>query len=188
MEHWEDWQITFLHGTFVIWPPAEVREIVNAQREEYDPVSQSRIGAHITVTQPLEDELSGSQWDRISRILEGFEPFTIQYGPLKSFLPYPCIWYDIQPARAVLEIREALHQTGLFNLRDGYIEEFIPHMTITEGESGPEVTHSLLDRLQRESQSGSFRCEELVLFVPDSEFSFSLTRTIPLGKRPRFPG
>ncbi len=50
MDHWEEWQKVCQHGTMVIWPPAEVREIVSHQREKYDPVSASFCGAHITLT------------------------------------------------------------------------------------------------------------------------------------------
>ncbi len=61
MDHWEEWQKVYQYGTRVIWPPAEVREIVNHQREKYDPVSASFCGAHITLTQPLLNPLSDAE-------------------------------------------------------------------------------------------------------------------------------
>jgi 2'-5' RNA ligase len=154
---------------------------VDKQRESYDPISQSYIGAHITVTQPFLRTPTEADWDVCVRSLEKIQPFEIRYGPLKSFLPYPCIWYDVQPAEIVLDIREALHQTGLFNLQEGYIEDFIPHMTITEGQSGPEVTTALMEELQAESKTGSFLCEELVLSAPGQDFRFSKRNSISLG-------
>lgn len=180
MEGWPDWGKRFQPGLFIILPPLEVRSIIDAQREAYDPLSRSYIGAHITVSQPFLRTPTESEWDHCLKVVRAFQPFEIQYGPLKSFLPYPCIWYDVQPAERVLELRTTLHQTGLFNLEEGYIEDFIPHLTITEGLSGPEVTDELLDQLQSESQPGSFLCQQLVLAVPDQKFHFRLSRTIPL--------
>jgi 2'-5' RNA ligase len=179
MDNWPIWGKRFQPGLFIIQPPEDVSSIVNGQRKMYDPLSQSYIGAHITVTQPFLKEPTTSEWDLLGGILKEFLPFEIHYGPLKSFLPYPCIWYEIQPAVKILKIRSALHQTGLFNLQEGYIEDFIPHMTITEGQSGPEVTTVLLDKLQKESQPGSFLCEELTLSKPDQDFHFSPVRKIP---------
>lgn len=181
MDRWPAWGQRFQPGLFIIQPPEDVCAVVNAQRNAYDPLSQSYIGAHITVTQPLSKTPSESEWDLLEQILGNLQPFMIHYGPLKTFLPYPCIWYAVQPAERILAIREALHQTGLFNLGEGYIADFIPHMTITEGQSGPEVTTELLEKLQNESQSGSFLCEELVLAVPDRYFNFSPQRRISLG-------
>jgi len=180
MDHWPDWGKHYQHGLFIIQPPEDIRAIVDAQRETYDPLSYSYVGSHITVTQPLLDKPSEKDWERLLQALENIQPFLITYGPIKSFLPYPCIWYDIQPAERVLEIRSALHQTGLFNLEEGYIEDFIPHMTITEEQSGPKVTLELLDQIQEESQPGSFLCEELIFSAPDQNFHFSPINRISL--------
>ena len=179
MDRWPEWGKPYKPGLFIIQPPVDVSVIVNAQRKKYDPLSQSYIGAHITVTQPFLKEPSESDWDLLRGILKELLPFEIQYGPVKSFLPYPCIWYDVQPGERVLKIRDTVHQTGLFNLKDGFIEDFIPHMTITEGQSGPDVTTDLLKKLQKESQEGSFLCENLVLSAPDQDFHFSPGRIIP---------
>ena len=105
MDHWEEWQKVYLHGTFVIWPPDDVREIINRQRYEYDPKSASICETHITLTQPLLKPLSKEDWNRIQEISSNIIPFEIQYGPLKSFLPYPCIWYEIQPVKIILDLR-----------------------------------------------------------------------------------
>jgi Holliday junction DNA helicase RuvB subunit len=128
------------------------------------------------------ESIAASLSEERGTVEDVLEPFLIHYGPLKSFLPYPCIWYDIQPSGRVLAVREALHDTGFFNLRQGYIEDFIPHLTITEGESGPEVNQSLLDQLQSESSSGSFLCQEVSYFVPDQDFHFTVQRGLVLGK------
>jgi len=181
MEHWKDWQKAYQFGTIVIWPPDEVRKRVNSQRETYDPVSQSFCETHITVTQPLIKNLSNDEWDQVQRIIKGFDSLKINYGPLNSFLPYPCIWYEIEPAEKVLDIRHALHKIGFFSLTLKYTEGFIPHMTITEGQSGPPVDESLLELLQGESESGSFQCKELTFIKPDEWVRFQVKRTLSLG-------
>jgi 2'-5' RNA ligase len=182
VDDWEEWQKPYEFGTIVIWPPDEVRGIVNLQRERYDPVSQSYCETHITVTQPLVKRLDQDEWDGLLNLLASYESFEITYGPLKSFLPYPCIWYAIQPVERVLELREALHLTGYFNSAMKHPENFIPHMTITEGQSGPTVDEALFELLQSESRDGVFQCDGLSYIVPDRQFRFHVERFLPLFK------
>ncbi|MFW9941044.1 MAG: 2'-5' RNA ligase family protein [Candidatus Thorarchaeota archaeon] len=172
MEKWDEWQKVYLHGTLVIWPPEEVREIVNHQRKVYDPKSAATCETHITLTQPLLNPLVEKDLDMIRKIVGRFKTFDINYGPLKSFLPYPCIWYEIQPVEKILAIREALHKTKIFNLSLKHTDDFIPHMTITEGLSGPEVNEALLEQLKLESYSGTFKCRDVTLIIPDEKFHF----------------
>jgi 2'-5' RNA ligase len=178
---WKNWQRRYLHGVFLILPPHEIRQWVNNQREQYDPASAAICEAHISVTQPLIKPISERDQNLIVDSVRSQGPFKIHVGPLKSFLPYPCIWYEIQPVESILRIRSALHGTGLFNLVDGYIEDFVPHMTITEGQSGPEVNLDLLEQLQPQSPSGSFICSGLSLMVPDRNFHFYSKGYLPLG-------
>jgi 2'-5' RNA ligase len=185
MDNWEDWQKLYQFGTIVIWPPDEVRKVVNSQRQAFDPVSQSYCEAHITVTQPLIRDIKDDEWNQILNILNDFDCFEIKYGPLNSFLPYPCIWYEIEPREKVLEIRHALHNTGYFNLKMSHTDDFIPHMTITEGISGPTVDEKLLERLQEIIRSGSFSCNDLAYIVHNEKFSFGVKTALPL-KRYRY--
>ncbi len=182
MDHWEEWQKVYQHGIMVIWPPDEIRKIINAKREAYDPVSASFCGAHITLTQPLLNTLSDAEWGNIQDILGRFPPFEIQYGPTKSFLPYPCIWHEIQPEEKILDLRHALHQTGYFNLSLEHTDDFIPHMTITEGLSGPPVDEELLTILQEQSSQGSFICQDAAYIVPDESFYFGVVKRLALGR------
>ena len=180
MDSRQDWQKPYQFGTIVIWPPDEVRVVVNNQREENDPLSQSYCEAHITVTQPLLKNLSESEWNQVLSVVKDFRSFQINFGPLNSFLPYPCIWYEIEPRERILELRRALHLTGFFNLTLPHTEGFIPHMTVTEGISGPTVDGNLLKQLQKESRQGSFFCQGLAYIVPDQRFCFKEIRTLPL--------
>jgi 2'-5' RNA ligase len=181
MAAWEEWQRPYRFGTIVIRPPDEVRETVNSQRAEYDPVSQAYCQAHISVTQPLSRPLDGEEWRQVSELLLAHEPFEIRFGPVNSFLPYPCIWYEIHPAEKILAIRSDLHQTGFFNLAMKHPKDFIPHMTVTEGLSGPAVDQGLLERIGTESSKGSFLCEELAYIVPNEAFRFEVASTFPLS-------
>jgi 2'-5' RNA ligase len=181
MDSWDDWQKPYKFGTLVIWPPDELREIVNLQRERIDPVSWSYCETHISVTQPLRSFLDDEGWDRLKIIISSIGSFEISYGPLNTFLPYPCIWYEIKPAEKVLKLRNVLHQTGYFNLDMKHPQNFIPHMTITEGLSGPKVDENLFHMLQRESGNGSFLCEGILYIVPDNDFRFQVKRFLPLS-------
>ena len=181
MNSWEDWQKPYGFGTLVIWPPDALREIVNSQREQTDPVSASYCEAHISVTQPLRGYPGSEEWKRLDSILSRIESFEISYGPINTFLPYPCILYDVQPTEKVLEIRNLLHQTGLFNLDMKHPQNFIPHMTITEGLSGPEVDENLFQLLQEESGKGIFQCKGLSYIVPDENFRFWVKKFLPLS-------
>jgi len=185
MESWEDWQKPYQYGTLVIWPPDEVREVVNSQRERYDPVSQSYCEAHISVTQPLKNLLNDEAWKRIGKALLEFVSFEITYGPLNSFLPYPCIWYEVNPQERVLEMRDALHRMDYFNLELKHPKDFIPHLTITEGLSGPTVNEELIQVLQVESRSGVFLCDGLAYIVPDDNFRVRVKRVLPLAAKNR---
>jgi len=181
MDYWEDWQKVYQHGIMVIWPPDEIRKIVNAQRRAFDPESAAVCETHITLTQPLLNPLNDSERKQIQEIVRGFTAFDIQYGPVKSFLPYPCIWYEIQPVSKILDLREALHQTGFFNLSLRHTDGFIPHMTITEGLSGPAVDETLLGIIEAESKPGSFICQEITFIIPDEAFCFKVTDRLSLN-------
>jgi len=183
MEEWAEWQKVYSHGSFVIWPIDHVRESVSRLRHEYDPVSQSFCEAHITITQPLLRQPSGKEWDKLSDLVSSFESFEIRYGPINTFLPYSCIWFEIHPSEVVLAIREALHASGLFNLDLPHTDDFIPHMTITEGQSDVKVTNNLFAKLRDEIQGGTFLCTEIAHIVPDLHFHFGVQRQLLLMGR-----
>jgi len=183
MEEWPEWQKVYKHGTLVIWPPDRVGEVVNRLRHQYDPVSQSFCGAHITLTQPFLRQPSSNEWDELCEVVSSFESFEIQYGPINTFLPYPCIWFEIHPSELVLAIRQALHATGMFNLDLPHTQDFIPHMTVTEGQSDIDVNQELFTKLRAEMSGGSFICPDIAYIVPDRVFHFGIQRRLLLGKQ-----
>ena len=70
MDYWEDWQKVYQHGIMVIWPPDEIRKIVNAQRRAFDPESAAVCETHITLTQPLLNPLNDSERKQIQEIVD----------------------------------------------------------------------------------------------------------------------
>jgi hypothetical protein len=61
-----------------------------------------------------------------------------------------------------------------------HTDDSIPHMTITEGISGPTVNEELLERLQATARCGTFPCNELAYIVPNEKFKFGVMTTLPL--------
>jgi 2'-5' RNA ligase len=182
MNEWANWRKDFRYGTLVIMPSAQVRSMVDQLHAEYDPASHAWYGAHITLTQPFVRQPRENDWARLAQAAAGFDAFRIEYGPLRSFLPYPCIWFEIQPREQVLLTRRAFHDTGLFNLALPHTDDFIPHMTITEGRSGPKVDGNLLAELRNRTSEGSFLCVEVAYYVPDAGFRFTVERTLALRR------
>src|SRR5690348_15881411 len=86
---WEEWQREYRFGAFFIFPPAGVFEEVDALRSTYDPQSASYCQAHISLSRPLPRPLSREDVTEIRDRLAEIAPFEIQYGPLRTFPPYP---------------------------------------------------------------------------------------------------
>lgn len=181
MEEWAEWQRNYIHGLFVIWPPDAVRQAVNRLREAYDPVSQATIEAHVTLTQPFLARPEPEAWARLEQLVAGFKPFEIRYGPVSTFFPNPVIFLEIQPREELLALRRALHETGLFNLSLPYTDDFVPHMTITEGRSGNVVDELMLGEVRSQAPQGTFLMGEIVCVAPDDRFHFEVVRRLSLG-------
>ena len=178
---WQRWQLPVQHGTLAIWPEDGVRRYVNTFRAEHDPASQKTCEAHMTLTQPFTSTPSPRAWRKISDVLMEFNEFRVDYGPVRSFLPAPVIWLQIEPRKTIAALREALHDTGLFDLTLPHTDDFVAHMTITEGLSSGDVDEALLSRLRSEIKSGSFACRDIAYLRPDANFRFSVDRFVSLG-------
>ncbi|MEQ8992653.1 MAG: 2'-5' RNA ligase family protein [Pseudomonadales bacterium] len=126
-----------------IWPPHSVREYISGFRTKYDPVSQRISEERIPLTQPFLRPPTHDTWKLISDITGAHDALELQYGPVPSFLPAPVIWLDVQPSASILSLRNALHNTGFFNLKHPHNENFTAHMTLTEGPSGSHVDGQL---------------------------------------------
>jgi len=182
MDTWRDWQKAFRFGTLVLWPPASVRRQVNALRQRYDPESQRICETHITLTQPLLREPTDSDWQALENVVRACSPFTIRYGPLDTFLPYPCIFFRIEPAGKVLALRANLHATGLCNLTLPHSEGFVPHMSLSDGRPDEQATRAIFrDLTQNPPPNGAFHCHDVAYIVPDETFAFAIARRLPMA-------
>lgn len=176
-----DFQRTYAHGTLVLWPPDAVRAPVNQLRQRYDPASQAICDAHITLPQPFITEPDQEDWRAVEAALANFGPFDLSYGPLRSFLPYPCIYLEIGPRETIMQLRSALHDTGLFNLSLPFSDaSFIPHMSITDGYPDESQTRSIFTALSGSELRGHFLCDRIAYIRPDAGFHFEVARTLPL--------
>ncbi len=178
----EGWQIPYLPGALVIMPPEPVLSRVNRLRRKYDARSARMIPAHITVAQPFRSQPGREELEIVQDVLARFLSFKLKYGPLHNFLPYPCIWYEVQPAEKVIELREALHAIGLFNTALPYTRGFTPHMSVTDGAPDSEDTERIYNRIRNRVRIGSFVVESLAYTRPDWEMVCRTVETIPLGR------
>jgi len=177
----EGWLIPYLPGALVVMPPKETQTRIGRLRRRYDPTSAQLIPAHVTVTQPFRNQPERRELGLIQKILRRFRPFRVQYGPLKTFLPYPCIWYEIQPAERLLGIRRELHATGLFNTDLPHTRDFTPHMSITDGSPGPKETERIYHRIKARVGQGSFVVTTLTYTRPDWQMRFKAIEHLSLG-------
>ena len=180
MNDWEERQKRYRYGTLVILPPSNIREAIDKLRKQYDPASQMIFGAHITLTQPFLNCLSVIGLEQLQATAARFKPFLINYGPLNNFLPYPCIYYEVHPTEKILEIRRAMHRTGLFDLSAPHTDDFVPHMSITDGQPDPSRTQEIFRELQKTTVGDSFECSEISLINPDPYFHFKVIHKLPL--------
>jgi 2'-5' RNA ligase len=185
MEDWAEWQLNYLHGLLVIWPPDAVRQMVNRLRQQYDPESQATIEAHISLTQPFLARPGDEEWALLAEIVAGFEPFEISYGPADTFFPNPVIYLAIRPREHLLALRQALHGTGLFNLTLPYTDDFVPHMTVAEGRSSKVVDEKMLAEVRAQAPSGTFPLNEIAVVAPVRGFHFGISKRLRLGSSQR---
>ncbi|MGH9175786.1 MAG: 2'-5' RNA ligase family protein [Vicinamibacterales bacterium] len=178
---WGDWRDRYVHGMFIIWPPDDVRSPINALRERFDPDSAAICEAHITLTQPFVDSPSDDDWSTLKQIVAAYQPIDIVYGTVKTFLPYPCLYLEVEPVVAFTRLHEALQGCGLFHPAPSNHERCVPHLTILENTMTAEETARLASELQESAPSGTFVCREIAFIVPDDQFHFAVERTLPLG-------
>jgi len=178
----EGWELPFLPGTLLAVPPEPLQSRLDRVRREHDPKSAERAPVHISICQPFREQPGREEMDRVRAVLAGFEPFTVELGELRNFLPYPCLWLEVQPAERILDLRRALHATGLFNTDLEHTDDFIPHLSITDGTPDPETSVELYEQLKGRVKGGKFRLERLIYSRPDWQMHFLPVEELPLGK------
>jgi len=179
---WEPWQAEYQYGAFYIFPPKGIIEPVDELRRMHDPRSYAYCQAHGSLSEPLKTPPTEEHLQELGDVLSTTAPFSVHYGPLRSFPPYPGVVYAIQPEDAVMDLRSLIHSTSLFAQTPLKRQEIKPHMTIAELIT-LEATHTLLQELDGNVPEGSFFCDNVEYAIPNERFHFERVITIQLGGR-----
>ena len=172
MDGWLDWQKAYRFGVILIFPPDPPAGEVNRLREIYDPRGQSYCEAHISLTVPLTRPLDDFHLDELKILTSGFNPFTIQYGPLSNYLPVPGIVLAIEPKDLLGSLVITLESASAFENAPPRPYPFSPHLTISEF-IDVERTGELMVELQGKTPEGEFLCDCVSYVVPDETFRFT---------------
>ena len=177
---WDEWQREYRYGAFYIFPPDGVIERIDDLRRTYDPTSAAYCRAHISLSEPLRRPIAQSDLEELKAALSAIDPFEMQYGPLRSFAPYPGVAYAIAPEDTFRALRSAIHATSMFREYPLKRQHIAPHMTIAEFIT-VERTATLLQELSGRVPEGAFRCDSIEYAVPNGDFYFERTLVLPLG-------
>jgi 2'-5' RNA ligase len=180
---WEEWQREYRFGAFYVFPPAGIIESLDALRQAYDPQSAAICQAHISLSMPLLAPLTPAGLEELRTTLRTIEPFTVHYGPLRDFPPYPGVTYTITPEEPFRQLRTIIHRTSVFAGHIWQRDEIAPHLTIAEFITAAR-TAELLRELQGNVPEGTFLCDAIEYAVPNEAFSFERVLTIPIGAPP----
>ena len=66
--NWEDWKQEYQYGALYIFPPDDIRQVVNQLRSKYDPKSQAICDAHISLTVPFARPLTEGSWRKLEEL------------------------------------------------------------------------------------------------------------------------
>ena len=177
---WEDWQRDYRLGLILIMPPEEVSRQIDPLRAKYDPYAFAICPAHISVSDPLQREMTPEVEDETRRILSLIRPFTLYFDSLYASLDYSGVIYPIRPQEPIDKLKAALHTASAFSGKIYSRRNIPPHMTIAEFisiEDGLKLCVQLKNSVPR----GSFICDRLEFVVPDDDFHFQRKLTFFLG-------
>ncbi len=73
----------------------------------------------------------------------------------------------------------------VFNLALHNADNYVPHMTITEGYSVRTVFELMLVRVRSRAQQGSFLLSDVAFVAPDRQFHFEVRRRFCLSRLER---
>jgi 2'-5' RNA ligase len=170
-------------GLIVIVPPRPLRDMLDDLIEKYDPVTRKIVHAHITVSNPLREQIDLQSRAKIELSLSDMQPFTIRLGPARTFKKNTVVYLAVDPEKRIETLRTTLHDTGLFEKTMPHGFDFIPHLTICEfGCRTAEQAVTLAEQLNRNKTRGSFDCHEIQLITPDKSCHFTVYRTFPLSR------
>jgi 2'-5' RNA ligase len=176
----EKWQHDYRLGLLLIQPPEEIAAAIASLRARYDPKSHAICPTHISVSDPLQCEMTPELEDEIRQILKSIAPFELYFDRPVASLERPGVAYPITPQEPIDELKEALHPSAVFSGRV-YQRRGIPsHMTIAEFISVEESSRIFCAEMLDSAPSGSFLCDRLEFVVPDESFRFQRCGTFLL--------
>lgn len=181
-ESWEAWKKPYRYGTLALYPPQPIRDYLNNFRTELDPVSAGFSEAHISLTQPFSVAVTREVTEAVETVLREEGAFDVSFGPVRCFLPSPVIYLEVQPHQHIMELRRKLHGLGMFDLSLPHTDDFVPHLTLTEGFSGATVDDDLFRTLQQQVTGGSFTCDSISHLVPNKDFRFEANQAFALNE------
>ena len=88
IDRWEPWQRDYRFGAFYLFPPDELRAVIDALRSEHDPRSAAMCSAHISVSDPLGRPLEADDIAELTDRLAEFEPFLVAFVRPHATPPY----------------------------------------------------------------------------------------------------
>ena len=176
---WEDWQRDYRLGLILIMPPEEVAKQIDPLRAKYDPYAFAICPTHISLSDPLQREMTPEIENELRNILIKVQPFTIYFDDLYASTDHSGVIYPIRPREPIDKLKDALHVASAFDGKPYYRRTIPPHMTIAEFIS-IEDGLKLCTQLQDTAPRGSFVCDRLEFIVPDDDFHFQKTHTFYL--------
>jgi 2'-5' RNA ligase len=184
---WKTWMHDFRFGALIYLPGEEASAIFHQLRRQYDPVSASSAPPHITITQPFAAPPSPAQIEQIRAILERASSFPVQIGPAITSPSQKLIWFDVQPKDLILELRNQLHETGLFRTDLPLTFGFIPHLTISAAPREPDKVEEIRRELDSRYSPWNLPFSALSWTVPDEDFVFQEQALFPLKGKGSLP-
>ena len=172
ISHWKAWQREYMFGTLMVIPPDPVRSEVNALRAKYKWAQSTDCDAHVSLTIRFPRPLTKLHWNELKLIASNIKSFSIHYGPLKHYLPYPGVCLEIEPQDELDRLRAALEAASCFVGAPERRFPFSAHMTIAECIS-VEQTEELMVELNDVAPEGVFACTNVSYVVPDASFRFT---------------
>ncbi len=149
-------------------------------RSRYDPRSAASCGTHISLSDPLSQEMTADLINEINNVTTDVQPFTLYYDKPHASTKHAGVSYPIRPQEPIDDLKQILHGTSAFSGAAYRRRDIAPHMTIAEFISIDESLE-LCERLQNSAPTGSFLFDRLELVVPDESFRFNRKGTFFLG-------
>lgn len=165
-------------------PSGPVHEWAGQLRAVYDPTAARNSPPHLTITQPFRMAPSAKDLVTIARVVAAFGDFQATLGPAIASPNGRMVWLDAQPRERILELRERLHDTGLFNTDIAFTIGFLPHLTISEEVRNADEVERIIERLNADRSRWDLTFDRLSWSVPTDEFVFEERLSFPLVQSP----